>query len=68
MKSRNLQRLNEQLTVYRHSGNNVDQILTACSLFEPHPENGDHSLISVLMSVISSFEESNNEKKESDMN
>jgi len=68
MKSRFLQRLDEQLAVYRHSSENVDPILTAYSLFDPLSESVEHFPISVLTSVISSFEESNNEKKESGMN
>ena len=39
MKSRILQRLDEQLAVYRHRSDNVDLILTAYSLFEPLSES-----------------------------
>ncbi|AQT42901.1 hypothetical protein BBC0178_014360 [Bartonella apihabitans] len=68
MKSRNLQRLDEQLAVYRHSSDNVDLILTAYSLFAPPPENGDQSSFLVSMSIVSSFDESNDKKKESAIN
>jgi len=46
------------LAVYRHSSENVDPILTAYSLFDPLSESVEHFPISVLTSVISSFEES----------
>ncbi len=58
MKSRILQRLDEQLAVYRHRSDNVDLILTAYSLFEPLSESVGRFPISVLMSIIRSFEES----------